>query len=166
MKVRITIICIFLSMLIASAVCAQKVYYWKDEKGVMNATTTPPPDNIKKYEADSYGKPGSPEEIRKYQAEQKAKEQGRETELRQRQQTNRAQEEAQKQRNKEPVEKSRVALEMKRLEQKKAGLGSWKEGVEAVEKSIEHLKNDPEQYFYNKEQAEKETQPVVIVVPR
>jgi hypothetical protein len=38
---------------------------------VMNATTTPPPDNIKKYEADSYGKLESPEEIRRYREERK-----------------------------------------------------------------------------------------------
>ena len=80
MKFRITIMCIFLSMLIVSSVCAQKVYYWKDKKGVMNATTTPPPDNIKKYDVDSYGKPDLPEEIQRYQVEQKANEQKREIE--------------------------------------------------------------------------------------
>ena len=103
MKFRITLMCIFLSMLIASSVCAQKVYYWKDEKGVMNVTTTPPPDNIKKYEEDSF-KRDSPEEIRRYQAEQKAKEQSREAETRQRQQTNRAQEEAQKQNDRQQAQ--------------------------------------------------------------
>lgn len=71
MKFRIIFMCISLSMLIASSVCAQKVYYWKDEKGVMNATTTPPPDNIKKYEADSWGKRDSPEEIHRFQQQQK-----------------------------------------------------------------------------------------------
>jgi len=57
--------CIFLSMLIASSVCAQKVYFWTDEKGVKQATTTPPPDNIKQHEVDSYGKRYSHEEIQR-----------------------------------------------------------------------------------------------------
>ena len=70
MKFRIIFMCIFLSMLIASSVCAQKVYFWKDAKGVMNATTTPPPDNIKQHEVDSFGKE-SREEIRMFQEEPK-----------------------------------------------------------------------------------------------
>jgi ATPase subunit of ABC transporter with duplicated ATPase domains len=94
MKFRIALACIFFGVIIASSVCAQKVYFWKDEKGVMNATTTPPPDNIKQHETDSWGKPDSPAEIQRYHAGEKAKEQRRDAELRQRQQANRAQEEA------------------------------------------------------------------------
>ncbi|OHE20153.1 MAG: hypothetical protein A2X95_00520, partial [Syntrophobacterales bacterium GWF2_56_9] len=72
MKFRIALMCIFLSMLIASSVCAQKVYYWKDEKGVMNVTTTPPPDNIKKYDTDSYQK-DTKAEIEQYQRQEEQK---------------------------------------------------------------------------------------------
>jgi hypothetical protein len=99
-------------MLIASSVCAQKVYYWKDEKGVMNATTTPPPNNIKKYEVDNWGKQDSPEEIQRYQAEQKktlpgieAKDKANE----QQEQINQVQEEAQKQKDRQPVQQQETS---------------------------------------------------------
>lgn len=79
MKTRIAIMCIFLSLLITSSVCAQKIYYWKDEKGVMNATTNPPPDNIKEYQSDSFGRKSTPAEIEQYNREQRAAEARRES---------------------------------------------------------------------------------------
>jgi len=104
-------------MLVASSVYAQKVYYWKDEKGVMNATTTPPPDNIKNFDADNWGKRDSPEEIQRYQAEQKAKEQRREAELHQKQQINRAQEEAQKQKDRQQAQQEARQQQQKAQEE-------------------------------------------------
>jgi hypothetical protein len=46
-----------------SSAYAQKIYYWKDEKGVINVTTTPPPDNVRQYEVDSWGKQNSFQKI-------------------------------------------------------------------------------------------------------
>jgi hypothetical protein len=97
MKFRIILLCIFLSVIIPSSICAQKVYYWKDEKGVMNATTTPPPDNVKEYQSDSFGKKSTPAEIEQYNREQKAAEAHRESIRR----FNRNQEEARQERESE-----------------------------------------------------------------
>jgi hypothetical protein len=158
MKSRITIMCILLSMLIASSVYAQKIYYWKDKKGVMNATTTPPPDNIKKFETDSWGERDSPQEIQRYQAEQ----QGRAAQLEQRRQANQAQQEAAKQRNQESTGKSRVDLEKTRLDRKYDSSrdkipSKWAEDANKVqEQRKKELEKDPDQYFYDKAQRDKE----------
>ena len=56
MKFRITLMCIFLSILITSSIYAQEIYYWKDEKGALHITTSPPPDNVEKYKTKTYQK--------------------------------------------------------------------------------------------------------------
>lgn len=84
---------VFLGIFIASTTLSQKVYFYKDEKGVMTATTTPPPDNIK-HESDSFGRKSTPAEIEQYNREQKAAEAHRESIRR----FNRNQEEARQQR--------------------------------------------------------------------
>jgi hypothetical protein len=90
MKFKITLLCVFLSLIITSTACSQKVYFWKDERGITNATTTPPPDNIKEYQTDSFGKKSTPAEIEQFQRNQRASEARRESIRR----ANRAQEES------------------------------------------------------------------------
>lgn len=72
MKFRIILMCIFLSILITSSIYAQEVYYWKDEKGGLHITTSPPPDNVEKYKK-SYQK-DTKEENEQYQRQVEKKE--------------------------------------------------------------------------------------------
>ena len=74
MKFRITLLCVFLSVIITSSICAQKIYFWKDKDGITNATTTPPPGHIKEYQSDSYGRKSTPAEIEQYNREQRSSE--------------------------------------------------------------------------------------------
>lgn len=72
---------------------AAELHMWVDEKGVKHITSQPPEKPAQIIGKETYKK-DSPEEIQRYQAGEKAKEQRRDAELRQMQQANRAQEEA------------------------------------------------------------------------
>jgi molecular chaperone DnaK (HSP70) len=91
-----------------------ELHIWVDERGVSHITDRPPEKSAKIIGKEAY-KRDSPEEIRRYQAGEKAKEQRRDAELRQRQQANRAQEEANRQANQNSSSPSESAI--KRNEQ-------------------------------------------------
>jgi hypothetical protein len=81
MKFKITLLCVFLSLIITSTACSQKVYFWKDERGITNATTTPPPDNIKEYQTDSFASGGRIERKKSRGKLQRMRETGEPTKL-------------------------------------------------------------------------------------
>ena len=66
MYYRTVIIFTFLSVLFLLPVNAANLYEWKDENGVMNITSTPPPQNVKKYNVERYRK-DTKEEIEQYE---------------------------------------------------------------------------------------------------
>jgi hypothetical protein len=72
MKFRIILMCIFFSILITSSIYAQEIYYWKDEKGGLHITTSPPPVNVEKYKKKSYQK-DTKEENEQYQRQAEKK---------------------------------------------------------------------------------------------
>ena len=88
--------CILICIALASTALSQRVYFYKDEKGITTATTTPPLDNVQ-HEADSFGKKSTPAEIEQFNREQRAAETRRESIRR----FNRNQEEARQQRESE-----------------------------------------------------------------
>lgn len=84
---------------------AGEIYTYTDKDGNTVITNTPVPEKYEKKakKIDSY-KRDSPEEIQRYQAEQKAREQSREAETRQKRQINEAQQAAQKQNNRQQAQ--------------------------------------------------------------
>jgi hypothetical protein len=61
-----------------------------------------------------------------------------------------------REREQDAREASRANLEKKRLENKRNAIGSWSKGQEVLNKRERELKEDPDQYFYDKEQRDKE----------
>jgi hypothetical protein len=92
---RVLTLCVFITLLTAISLPAYsaEIYIWIDENGEKHITDKPPEKPAKMIGNDTY-KRDSPQEIQRYQSGQKANEQKREVELRQRQQANQAQQEA------------------------------------------------------------------------
>ena len=99
---------IFILFIFTSALFAGEIYTYTDKDGNTVITNTPVPEKYEKKakKIDSY-KRDSPEEIQRYQAEQKAREQSRVAETRQKQQINQVHEEAQKQNNRQQAQQQK-----------------------------------------------------------
>lgn len=145
--------CIFFALLTAAN--AGEMYRCVDREG-NSILSSYPLDGMKCVLRGSYRDP-SPQE--------RAQEQRESQRIRERQEYQRevqgTQEETQrsKEREKQEQRKRMVDLERKRLEDKKANSspGFYKERFnKAVDKRKQELEKDPDQYFYNKEQRDKE----------
>lgn len=108
---RVLVLCSFIILITAILLPAYsaEVYMWVDEKGVKNISDQPPEKPAKMIGKHTY-KRDTPEEIQRYQAEQKEAEQRRDDELRQRQQINRAQEEADREKQQIQPQKDKEEL--------------------------------------------------------
>lgn len=95
MKRIVLTLCVFIApmIMLSLSTYSAAIYMWTDEKGVKHITDQPPGKPVETIRKGD-NKSDSPEEIQRYQAEQKAIKERREAELRQRQQIRRAQEEA------------------------------------------------------------------------
>ncbi len=137
---KITII-VFIFMLITSPVHAQRVYFWTDEKGIRNATTIPPPDNVIEYKTDSFGKKDTKQEIEQYQRQVEQKRKVAEALLEARKRANRAEEATRKDqeiandqaKRERRAEEGRIAVEKATRDAK----------IEYLEKAYKNPTGDP-----------------------
>jgi Skp family chaperone for outer membrane proteins len=102
---------------------AGDIYTYTDKDGNTIISNTPIPEKheSKAKKIESY-KRDSPEEIQRYQAEQKAKEQTREAETRQKHQINQAQKDAQKQNDRQQAQQKQPQEQQQKDEEK---LNCW-----------------------------------------
>jgi LPS O-antigen subunit length determinant protein (WzzB/FepE family) len=146
MKRIILTLCIFFALV--TTAYAGELYHCIGSNGKSIITDTPQDGMTKCVLKDSYDEP-TPQERAQRQRQSKYQREAEET-------VNESGNQI----------KKRVALEKKYLERKKSGSsGAF---VDAVDERIKELENDPDQYFYNKEQREKAaaSQPKTAIDPR
>jgi hypothetical protein len=137
---------------------AAEIYTYTDKDGNTAISNTPMPEKYKNKakKIGSY-KNDSASEIQRYEMNRKAniaRQEAEEAAARQRQQANEVQREA-KMSSQKTVEKSRAELERNRLESQRDAFRKFKGGEKDLDDAKMKLENNPDQYFYDKEQRQK-----------